>query len=71
MLNLPPPAASPPAHSEPLQVSITEAGRLLAYNARTIRRLIDRGELTAVGTGRLRRIPMQSLYDYQQRNRSR
>lgn len=55
---------------EPLQVTISEAARLLAYDARTIRRLIARGEISAVGTGRLRRIPMQSLRDYQQRNRT-
>lgn len=53
---------------EPLQVTISEAARLLAYNARTIRRLIGRGELRAVGEGRLRRIPLHSLRDYQQRH---
>ena len=54
---------------EPLQVSIDEAARLLAYNARTIRRLIARGELPVVGQGRLRRVPMQSLHAYQERHR--
>jgi excisionase family DNA binding protein len=58
----------PPQRPEPLQVTINEAARLLAYDARTIRRLIIRGELPAVGQGRLRRIPTQSLRDYQQRN---
>lgn len=53
---------------EPLQVTISEAARLLAYDTRTIRRLIIRGELPAVGEGRLRRIPLQSLRDYQQRH---
>jgi len=53
---------------EPLQVSISEAARLLAYDTRTIRRLILRRELSAVGEGRLRRIPLQSLRDYQQRH---
>lgn len=57
-----------PLRPEPLQVTINEAARLLAYDARTIRRLIIRGELVAVGQGRLRRIPMQSLRDYQQRH---
>jgi excisionase family DNA binding protein len=57
-----------PRRPEPLQVTINEAARLLAYDARTIRRLIIRGELPAVGQGRLRRIPMQSLRDYQQRH---
>lgn len=53
---------------EPLQVTITEAARLLAYDTRTIRRLIARGELTAVGEGRMRRVPVQALRDYQQRH---
>jgi excisionase family DNA binding protein len=56
---------------EPLQVSINEAARLLAYNARTIRRLIARGELPVVGQGRLRRVPMQSLHAYQERHLER
>ena len=56
------------ARLEPLQVSISEAARLLAYDTRTIRRLIVRRELSAVGEGRLRRIPLQSLRDYQQRH---
>jgi len=53
---------------EPLQVTISEAARLLAYDTRTIRRLIARGELTAVGEGRMRRVPVQALRDYQQRH---
>jgi excisionase family DNA binding protein len=55
---------------EPLQVSIREAARLLAYDERTIRRLIARGELIAAGNGRLRRVPMASLRAYQERTRS-
>lgn len=53
---------------EPLQVTIAEAARLLAYDTRTIRRLIIRGEIPAVGEGRLRRIPLQGLRDCQQRH---
>lgn len=53
---------------EPLQVTIAEAARLLAYDTRTIRRLIIRGEIQAVGEGRMRRIPLQGLRDYQQRH---
>ncbi|NJO83629.1 MAG: helix-turn-helix domain-containing protein [Blastochloris sp.] len=45
-----------------------EAARLLAYDTRTIRRLIQRGELAVVGDGRLRRVPMQSLHEYQERH---
>jgi len=52
----------------PLQVTIAEAARLLAYDSRTIRRLIARHEIAAVGEGRMRRIPVQALRDYQQRH---
>lgn len=61
-------ALSSASRPEPLQVTISEAARLLAYDARTIRRLIARGEIAAVGAGRMRRIPMRSLHDYQQRH---
>ena len=53
---------------EPLQVTIKEAARLLSYDQRTIRRLIMRGELQAIGHGRLRRIPFRSLHEYQTRH---
>ena len=56
------------ARLEPFQVTIKEAARLLAYDLRTIQRLISRGELPSVGAGRLRRIPVQALRDYQQRH---
>jgi excisionase family DNA binding protein len=52
----------------PLQVTIKEAARLLSYDQRTIRRLIIRGEIQAIGRGRLRRIPYTSLHDYQSRH---
>ena len=64
----PPKALPNTSRSEPLQVTISEAARLLAYDARTIRRLIARGEIAAVGAGRMRRVPMRSLHDYQQRH---
>ncbi len=54
---------------EPLQVTIREAAALLRYDERTIRRLIARGELRAVGRGRLRRIALADLRDWQDRNR--
>jgi excisionase family DNA binding protein len=57
--------------AEPLQVSIREAARLMAYDERTIRRLIDRGEIISAGQGRLRRVLMASLRAYQDRTRSR
>jgi excisionase family DNA binding protein len=52
----------------PLQITIKEAARLLSYNPRTIRRLIERGELQAIGAGKLRRILSESVVGYQQRN---
>lgn len=54
---------------EPLQVTIREAATLLRYHERTIRRLIERGELRAVGQGRLRRIALADLKAWQERNR--
>jgi excisionase family DNA binding protein len=66
-LHAPPPHEAPP-HYDPLQVTIREAGRLLSYNDRTIRRLILMGELSALGQGSLRRVTMQSIRDYQQRH---
>jgi excisionase family DNA binding protein len=54
---------------EPLQVTIREAAQLLRYDERTIRRLVQRGELQAVGRGRLRRIAVSDLKEWQERNR--
>jgi excisionase family DNA binding protein len=56
--------------AEPLQVTIREAAELLRYDERTVRRLIERGELRAVGQGRLRRLALADLKDWQARNRS-
>jgi excisionase family DNA binding protein len=57
------------ASLEPLQVTIREATALLRYDERTVRRLIARGELHAVGRGRLRRIAMADIREWQTRNR--
>lgn len=57
------------ASLEPLQVTIREAAALLRYDERTVRRLIARGELHAVGRGRLRRIAVADIRDWQTRNR--
>lgn len=51
-----------------LQVSIHEAAELLTYSERTIYTLLQRGELRSVGRGRLRRIPLDELRAWQQRN---
>jgi excisionase family DNA binding protein len=54
---------------EPLQVTIREAAQLLRYDERTIRRLVERGELAPVGRGKLKRIAVSDLKDWQKRNR--
>ncbi len=53
---------------EPLQVSIQKAATMLDYHERTIRRLIQSGELPAVGSGKLLRIPMTGIRAYQERH---
>ena len=65
-----PARAIPDPLSEPLQVTIRKAAQLLSYDERTIRRLIIRGELQAVGRGRMRRIALADLRDWQRRNRN-
>jgi excisionase family DNA binding protein len=54
----------------PIQYSILDTARLLAVSRRTIERLIERGELATVGTGRLKRIPYDSIVAYQNRHRN-
>ena len=54
---------------EPLQVKIKDAARLLGFDQRTIRRLIERRELEATGHGQNRRVIMASLRAYVERNR--
>lgn len=54
---------------EPLLVKIAEAARLLAVDARTIRRLIARGELETTNEGKLRRVTMASVHAYVSRHR--
>lgn len=51
------------------QYTLKEAAGILKYNERTIRRLIQRGELAAVGRGRLQRIAAEDIRAYQRRNR--
>lgn len=58
--------ASPP---EPLQVTIKEAARLLAFGQSTIREKIKAGELEATGHGRGFRVTMASIKAYIERNR--
>jgi excisionase family DNA binding protein len=57
-------------HAERLQVKIAAAADLLSVDERTIRRMIARGELAAVGHGRMRRIALDDIRDWQRRNRN-
>ncbi len=54
----------------PLQYSIVDTGRLLAVSRRTVERLITQGQLATVGRGRLKRVPYDSIVDYQNRHRN-
>jgi excisionase family DNA binding protein len=66
-----------PSHNHPLppeaqalrQVTMRQAAEILGVHERTIRRLLQAGELSAVGRGRLTRIPLRDIAAYQQRNR--
>lgn len=52
----------PPEHS--LVVTTLEAAQALRVSTRHIERMVQRGELRAVGRGRARRIVWQSVLDY-------
>jgi excisionase family DNA binding protein len=54
----------------PIQYSIMDTARLLSVSRRTVERLITQGELATVGTGRLKRVPYDSIVAYQQRHRN-
>lgn len=51
-----------------LQVTIAEAARLLSYSKRKVEQLLQKGELKSVGRGRLRRVAIEELKRWQQRN---
>jgi excisionase family DNA binding protein len=52
------------------QYTLREAAEIMKYDERTIYRLIERGELAAIGRGRLRRIALKDIRAYQSRNRT-
>jgi excisionase family DNA binding protein len=54
----------------PIQYSIMDTARLLSVSRRTVERLIAQGELATIGTGRLKRVPYDSIVAYQQRHRN-
>ena len=63
------PPSSPPEAQALRQVTIRQAAAILGVHERTIRRLVRRGELHAVGRGRLTRIALRDIADYQRHNR--
>lgn len=50
--------------------TIDEAAKVLRLHPSTTRRLIRHGELRAVGRGKLRRVPLWAIREYQQREAS-
>jgi excisionase family DNA binding protein len=54
----------------PLQYTLTDTARLMRYSYRTVKRLVERGELATVGVGRLRRVPYDSIVAYLNRHRN-
>lgn len=49
---------------EPITVKIAKAAGMLGLCSRSIRRLIDRGEIVAVKSGRSVLVLVSSLHDY-------
>lgn len=54
----------------PLQYTLSDTARLLAVSRRTVERLISQGELDSIGTGKLRRVPYDSILHYMDRHRN-
>lgn len=55
----------------PLQIKKSEAAKLLGYSTRTLERLVERGELAQIGSGKLARFAIDDLRAFQARNRTR
>jgi excisionase family DNA binding protein len=58
-----------PQHIAPLLYTLHDPGRLLSCSRSTVAHLIDSGQLTAVGIGRMRRVSHASIMEYIERNR--
>jgi excisionase family DNA binding protein len=54
----------------PIQYKIQDTARLLSVSRRTVERLIACGELSTFGTGKLKRVPYDSILAYQNRYRN-
>ncbi len=67
---LPPQRVADSEQIAPLQFKIQDTARLLAVSRSTVERLIEKGELSTVGRGKLKRVPYDSIVSYQNRNRN-
>ena len=67
---LPPQRVAGSDQIAPLQFTIKDTARLLGFSRRTVERLIERGELATIGTGKLRRVPYEAIVTYQNRHRN-
>jgi excisionase family DNA binding protein len=67
---LPPQRVADSEQIAPLQYTIADTARLLSVSIRTVKRLIEKGELATVGQGRLKRIPYDSIVAYLNRHRN-
>jgi len=67
---LPPQKVAGSEQIAPLQYRLADTARLLAMSQRTVYRLIEKGELATVGTGKLKRVPYDSIVAYLNRNRN-
>lgn len=66
---LPPQRVAGSEQLAPLVYTLAETGRLLSCSRSTIERLCNRGELVAIGSGKLRRVTYESIMDYLKRQR--
>ena len=47
----------------PLQITKAEAAKMLGFSVRTVKRLVERGELAQIGSGKLARYDIANLRD--------
>jgi excisionase family DNA binding protein len=67
---LPPQKIADSKQLAPLQYTVEDTARLLSLSKRKVYQLIATGELESVGTGRLRRIPYDTILAYLHRHRN-
>jgi excisionase family DNA binding protein len=67
---IPPQKVADSEQIAPLQYKIEDTARLLGFSRRTVERLIVQRELATVGSGKLKRVPYDSIVAYQNRHRN-